>query len=107
MQLVAEWFQRLYDATGLNFTVFYDPYDRERYLLGLRTTIYLSTASIALSVVIGILGAWLQGSPLGFVRRAVNGFVLLFRNTPPLVQIFFFYFGLGTILPASFDASGL
>ena len=107
MDIVADWFQRLYDATGFNFTVFYDPYDRARYLRGLAMTVYLSLVSIAASIVIGAVGAWLQGSPSGLVRRAVNGFVVLFRNTPPLVQIFFFYFGLGTLLPASFDASGL
>lgn len=107
MDLVADLFQRLYDTTGLNFTVFYDPYDRARFAQGLWTTIYLSAVSIAASLVIGGVGAWLQGSPLGLLRRLVNGFVVVFRNTPPLVQIFFFYFGLGNLLPASFDVSGL
>jgi polar amino acid transport system permease protein len=104
---IGAWFQRLYETTGFNFTVFYDPYDRDRYLYGLWTTIYLSVISIGLSVVIGAIGAWLQGSAFLWVRRAVNAFVVVFRNTPPLVQIFFFYFGLGTLLPASFDASGM
>ena len=107
MNLVAEFFQRLYETTGLNFTIFYDSYDRGRYFHGLWTTIYLSLLSIAISVVIGAIGAWLQGSPLRALRAAINGFVVIFRNTPPLVQIFFFYFGLGTLLPASFDESGL
>lgn len=106
MDLVAEWFQRLYDTTGLNFSVFYDPYDRDRYFRGLWTTVYLSTVTILISIVIGGIGAWLQGSPIRPVRSAVNGFVLLFRNTPPLVQLYFFYFGLGTLLPAALDASG-
>lgn len=104
---VAAWFERLYDTTGLNFTVFYDPFDAERYLRGLRTTIWLSAVTIALSLAIGAAGAWLQGSALRPVRATVNGFVVVFRNTPPLVQIFFFYFGLGTLIPASYDASGL
>jgi polar amino acid transport system permease protein len=29
----------------------------------------------------------------------VAGFISIFRNTPPLVQIYFFYFGLGFVLP--------
>ena len=33
------------------------------------------------------------------MRRAVQGFVQLFRNTPPLVQLYFFYFALGPVLP--------
>jgi polar amino acid transport system permease protein len=42
----------------------------------------------------------LQGSPSILLRLPVNAFVVVFRNTPPLVQLFFFYFGLGTMLPA-------
>lgn len=106
MEFVADLFQRLYETTGLNFTVVYDSYDRGRFLRGLWTTAYLGALTIAISVVIGALGAWLQGSPVGIVRGAANGFVVLFRNTPPLVQLYFFYFGLGTLLPAPVDASG-
>src|SRR3954463_16550981 len=106
MNFIAEWFQRLYDATGINFTVFYDPYDRARYLSGVWTTIYLSGVTIAISIAIGGVGAWLQGSPITAIRSGVNAFVVVFRNTPPLVQIYFFYFGLGTLLPAV-DASGV
>jgi polar amino acid transport system permease protein len=106
MDFVAELFQRLYDTTGLNFSVFYDPFDRTRFLRGFWTTIYLSAVTIIVSIVIGAVGAWLQSSPIAAVRAAVNGFVTLFRNTPPLVQLYFFYFGLGTILPAAIDASG-
>lgn len=106
MGVISELFQRLYDTTGLNFPVFYDAFDRDRFLFGLWTTIHLSVVSIVISVVIGALGAGLQSSPVRIVRGAVNGFVLLFRNTPPLVQLYFFYFGLGTLLPASVDGSG-
>ena len=106
MNFIAESFQRLYDATGVNFTVFYDPYDRARYFNGIWTTIYLSCVTILVSIVIGGVGAWLQASPMRAIRSAVNGYVVLFRNTPPLVQIYFFYFGLGTLLPAVVDATG-
>jgi polar amino acid transport system permease protein len=40
------------------------------------------------------------------LRLPVNAFVVVFRNTPPLVQLFFFYFGLGTMLPAV-EAAGM
>jgi polar amino acid transport system permease protein len=33
--------------------------------------------------------------------------VVLFRNTPPLVQIFFFYFGLSPLLPYVEDMDGM
>ena len=41
----------------------------------------------------------MQGSRVAAVRRAVAGFVQIFRNTPPLVQLYFFYFALGPVLP--------
>lgn len=100
MPAIQKWFQQLYESTGLNFSVFYDAYDWERYLAGLKITLFLSVATILLSLVIGAVGALMQGSPSRLLRLAVHGFVVVFRNTPPLVQIFFFYFGLGTMLPA-------
>ncbi|HSP25413.1 MAG TPA: amino acid ABC transporter permease, partial [Saliniramus sp.] len=67
----------------------------------------LAAISILLSLVIGAVGAWLQGAKSRILRGAVNGFVIVFRNTPPLVQIFFFYFGLGALLPATYNEIGL
>ena len=49
----------------------------------------------------------MQGGPSRLLRGLVNGFVVVFRNTPPLVQIFFFYFGLGTLLPATETPRGM
>ena len=107
MSVVANWFKRLYETTGYNFTVFYDPYDFSRYVHGLGMTIYLAVVSIVASLIIGVLGAWLQGSEQSIIRRPVNAFVTVFRNTPPLVQIFFFYFGIGVLLPSLATAGGL
>jgi polar amino acid transport system permease protein len=98
MASVAEFFRWLNEAHGINFSVFYDPYDRDRFLLGLWTTFYLSVVCIALSLVIGVLGAWFQGARSRLVRAFLQGYVQLFRNTPPLVQLLFFYFGIGTAL---------
>lgn len=107
MDFIAGWFRRLYDTTGLNFTVFYDPYDWHRYVDGLKTTVLLCVVTIFLSLLIGAVGALLQGASSRFVRNAVHVFVVAFRNTPPLVQIFFFYFGIGAILPAGHNADGM
>ena len=46
MDAIPDWFQRLYDSTGLNFSVFYDLYDWNRYLAGLRMTLILSVTTI-------------------------------------------------------------
>lgn len=82
-----------------NFIYLYDPVQTERVLTGLWMTIKLSVICVALSVVIGIVGAWLQGSPIKWLRMLVQGYIQFFRNTPPLVQLLFFYFALGQFTP--------
>lgn len=99
MQEFYEWFRWLNEATGINLTIVYDSYDRERMIDGFVNTIYLSLVCLGFSVVIGIVGAWLQASPLKWTRRLVNGYIQLFRNTPPLVQMYFFFFALGSMMP--------
>ena len=96
---LAAWFKHLYATTGINLTIAYDPFDRARWLHGLLVTIELSVITIAASIVIGVIGAWLQGSRLVWTRRIVAGYIQFFRNTPPLVQLYFFYFGLSSLLP--------
>ena len=64
------WFRQLYDATGINLTIFYDPFDRGRFVTGFFNTVRLAAACIALSVAVGVIGAWLQGSRLRFLRHA-------------------------------------
>ena len=62
-------------------------------------TLELSIICVILSVIIGILGAWLQGAHSPTVRAIVQGYIQFFRNTPPLVQLLFFYFALGQFTP--------
>src|SRR3989442_15834115 len=99
MDEVAAWFLALYKATGIKLTIFYDGYDRARFFEGLVTTVKLSAYCLVLSLFLGALPAWFAGSSVAIVRRAVAGFVALFRNTPPLVQLYFFYFALGPLVP--------
>lgn len=99
MDDIAAWFLALHKATGIKLTIFYDSYDGARLLEGLGTTIKLSGCCLVLSLVLGGLVAMLQGSRTAAVRRAASAFVDLFRNTPPLVQLYFFYFALGPLLP--------
>lgn len=103
MTALADWFRWLYDATGINLTYMYDAFDQARILTGIWLTLELSAVTIVLSILIGVFGAWLQGSRLKVLRLLVDGFISLFRNTPPLVQIYFFFFGLGYLLPRTLD----
>ena len=105
MQSFWAWFRALNDATGINLTIFYDSFDRGRFASGLLMTIRLAATSIVASVLIGVVGAWLQGSRLRLTRNVVYWYIQFFRNTPPLVQIYFFYFGIGGLL-SSTGASG-
>ena len=100
LQAIQDYFRELYEAhPSWNFIYIYDPVQAERVLDGLLMTIWLSVVCVILSVVIGVLGAWLQGSPVRWVRATVQGYIQFFRNTPPLVQLLFFYFALGQFTP--------
>lgn len=99
MSAVAEWARWLNDAHNINISILYDPLDQRRFLRGLWTTIYLSVVCIVLSVAIGIVGAWVQGARYRVVRGAMRVYIEAFRNTPPLVQLLFFYFAIGTLTP--------
>ena len=98
MQFVWDWFRWLHDSTGINLTIFYDAFDRARFANGVLMTVELSVICILLSMLIGVLGAWVQGSRVRVARAIVYWYVQCFRNTPPLVQLYFFYFGLDSLL---------
>lgn len=83
-----------------NFIFFYEPRQWARIVKGLQHTLFLSFACVVLSVVIGVVGAWAQSSPSVWIRRSVQGYIQFFRNTPPFVQLLFFYFALGQFTPA-------
>jgi polar amino acid transport system permease protein len=104
LQPVWDWFRWLDAATGIKLTIFYDSFDRARFFDGFLTSVRLMTICVLSSVVIGIVGAWAQGSRLRLVRLAVQAYIQFFRNTPPLVQLYFFYFALGSYLRVTSDA---
>jgi polar amino acid transport system permease protein len=104
---LAEWFQNLHESGGLNLSYLYDSFDQARLLHGLALTIGMALATLVASVIIGVLGAWLQMSRHALVRNLVSGFISVFRNTPPLVQIYFMYFGLGYFLTTDVDGRSL
>ena len=82
-----------------NFIWLYEARQTEKILSGIWMTIQLSVACVILSVIIGVIGAALQGARSALVRALVQGYIQFFRNTPPLVQLLFFYFALGQFTP--------
>lgn len=98
LQPVWEWFRWFDGATGVKLTIFYDSFDRARFFNGFLTSVRLMAICVVCSVAIGIVGAWVQGSRLRLLRLGMQGYIQFFRNTPPLVQLYFFYFALGSYL---------
>jgi polar amino acid transport system permease protein len=99
MEGLWDFLRSLHDAYGINLVHFYDAFERGRMLRGMWTTLNLAAVCVFLSVMIGILGAWLQGSRFKILKAIVQGYIQFFRNTPPLVQMYFFYFALGPQMP--------
>ena len=103
--LLSGFFKRLYEDTGLNFIIFFEQYEYDRFIEAIGVSIKLILACLIFSLVVGVIGAWAQGSKSRWMRRIIAGYIQVFRNTPPLVQLFFFYFVLGNYTP-TYDAGG-
>jgi len=71
----------------------------EWLLSGLYVTIQLSMVSVVLAFLLGLLVAVMRMSHVLPVRWFAQAYLEFFRNTPLLVQIFFWYFGSYKILP--------
>src|SRR5215469_15692361 len=99
-----DWFRELYASTGIKLTIFYDAFDRARFVSGFLTSVRLMALCIVASVAIGVLGAFVQRSHLRLLRAVTAAYIEFFRNTPPLVQLYFFYFALGSYLRITNDA---
>jgi len=101
IEAFAEFFRQVAeDYPRWNFIFFHDPRQWARIVSGIQYTIYLSVACVIFSVIIGIVGAWLQGAKSAFLRAIVQGYIQFFRNTPPFIQLLFFYFALGQFTPS-------
>jgi len=94
------------ETTRWNFIWMYDERQQGKVLSGLWMTVKLSVMCLILSVVIGLIGAWLQGARSALVRGVVQAYIQFFRNTPPLVQLLFFYFALGQFTPVVLGEDG-
>lgn len=69
-------------------------------LQGLKNTIVLSLIAWVIALALGIALGILRTAPWRLPRAAATAYVEFFRNTPLLVQLFFWYFAVPQILPA-------
>ncbi len=70
---------------------------------GVKITLQLSALSIVLAFLLGLLIAVMRMSHNRPVRWFAHAYLEFFRNTPLLVQIFFWYFGSYKILPTAIN----
>jgi polar amino acid transport system permease protein len=71
------------------------------FLAALGRTIYISIAAQFFGVVLGLGAALMRMSRLWPLRLLSGLYVLIFRGTPVIVQIFFVYFGTNLLLGAT------
>lgn len=72
---------------------------RDWIIQGLMVTLKISAISIVLSLILGTIVTTLRMTKIRVVEWICLSYIEFFRNTPLLVQIFFWYFGSYVILP--------
>jgi polar amino acid transport system permease protein len=72
---------------------------RDWIIQGLMVTLKISAISIVLSLLLGTIVTTLRMTKIRVVEWICLSYIEFFRNTPLLVQIFFWYFGSYVILP--------
>ena len=64
---------------------------------GLMVTLQVSLLSIALAIVVGLIGAIFRLTQIPGLSHLTAAYVSLIRNTPLLVQLFFIFYGLASV----------
>lgn len=67
------------------------------FIQGMLSTLQLALVSVGLGLILGILGALARTSGNRILNAIAVAYVEFFRNTPFLIQLFFFYFGFSSI----------
>jgi polar amino acid transport system permease protein len=106
MDFITTFFRDLHERRGINLPILYDPLDMDRFFHGLLLTVVLFLVSAVVSIVIGLAGAGFLTLPYRIPKAITRGYVAFFRNTPPLIQMYFFYFGIGALVPATKNEFG-
>jgi polar amino acid transport system permease protein len=71
--------------------------NKELFLSGALITLQIAVFGILIGVGLGIIGAVCRNSRFAVARLVSSAFVEVIRNTPLLVQLYIWYFGLGYI----------
>ena len=77
--------------------------DLDLLLLGLVNTLKVTAVALACGVPLGLVAALLRLARSRWLRLPVGLFIEFFRATPPLVQLFWFFFALPILLDVRID----
>jgi len=72
-------------------------------MVGLIGTIKLAVVSIAAGVIVGIVVALMRMSPRVVLRAPATAFVEFYRNTPPIVHFFWYFYALPIVIGVSLE----
>ncbi|NIZ00016.1 amino acid ABC transporter permease [Thalassospira lucentensis] len=71
--------------------------------VGLLNTIKIAAVSIVLGIVVGLVLAFLKLSPKKYLSAPATAFIEFYRNTPPIIHFFWFYYALPVLANISLD----
>lgn len=72
-------------------------------LVGLVNTVKIAAISIVLGVVVGMVLAFLKLSSKRHLSLPATAFIEFYRNTPPIIHFFWFYYALPVVVDISLD----
>jgi polar amino acid transport system permease protein len=72
-------------------------------LVGLAGTVKIAVISIVFGVVVGAVLASMRLSPNRWLRAPATAFVEFYRNTPPIVHFFWFFYALPIVIGLNLD----
>lgn len=109
---IASGFGFLEKRSGFDISFTLVPYTNDATYLralwvGILNTILVAAIGIVTATVVGFLVGIGRLSRNWLVARICTVYVEIFRNIPPLLVIFFWYFGVISVLPAPRDSIGL
>lgn len=94
-------------GNDMGFTVFFDEFNRQRLLAGIGTTVGVTAVAIIGSLLMGVLFALADQSSGSILKRLLLTYptrllISLARMSPPILQLYVIFFGLGGLLVTRF-----
>jgi glutamate/aspartate transport system permease protein len=86
-------------AYEFRWSVLWEAPYRDVLLYGIRMTLVVSPIALGMACIVGVMVAVCRTAPWRLPRALGTAYVEVFRNTPLLVQLFFWYFGVPQLLP--------